>query len=463
MERFDCESWSCAIAYRVVTNSPAWSVAAVQIVANLSRATLIGRGVRANRLLLIAFGMTHAGKSLLWAGADVFTLFVLIKVLHVPPMVAGALFVLSSFWNAIVDGIWGQIVNRRAAIRMILPSVCGSAAALGCLSFATLPWMPTASMAGTIFALILFRTTFSLLDVPHNATAAALTSLHGHLTVARWRSTLSALTAIIVAAAALPMLGASTAVPHMARIMLPGIAILACLLLAPLPWLIRMTCHSTPVSRSTPAHHNKRSGMRGLAIFCLAQMLGFAALGSIGKAMLHTDALEGWLFDYVLLILTVVRLAAVGLWSPLAALLGSARALSLAYMCSAVAAITLPAAVGLGALSGAVTLSLLGLSLGGVVLLAWASFSEQLACWGMANDPAAAVRAYGWFTATTKVGLGFSGLFTGAWLSHAGDDSLWALWLLVIPVASLCLTSALMAWCRWSLALRLTPRRFEPA
>ncbi len=417
----------------------------------------------ANRLLQIAFGMTHAGKSLLWAGTDAFTLFILIKVLHIPPVMAGALFVLSSFWNAIADGIWGHIVNRRASIRTILPGLCGLATGLGCLSFAILPWLPTKAMAGTIVALFLFRTTFSLLDVPHNATAAVLANLHGHLVVARWRTIVSALTAIMVAAAALPMISAATTVPHMARMMFLGIAVLAGMLLAPLPWLIRMTSQAKPVLCVARADHARRLPMRGLVLFCLAQMLGFAALASIGKAMLHAGPLQGWLFDYALLILTVVRLTAIALWSPLALHIGSARALSLAYMCSALAAVALPAAIAQGAWSAAVILGLLGLSLGGVILLAWSSFSEQLACWGMASDPSAAVRAYGWFTATSKIGLGFSGLITGTWLNEAGGGSIRALWVLVMPVAILCLISALIAWRGWSVRTRLTVRRLEPA
>jgi GPH family glycoside/pentoside/hexuronide:cation symporter len=179
--------------------------------------------------------------------------------------------------------------------------------------------------------------------------------------------------------------------------------------------------------------------------------------------MLHAGPLQGWLFDYALLILTVVRLAAVGLWSPLAAHIGSARALSLAYMFSALAAITLPVAIGQGAWSAAVILGLLGLSLGGVILLAWSSFSEQLANWGMANDPATAVRAYGWFTATSKIGLGLSGLFTGAWLSQVGGGSIWGVWLPVMPVAILCLASALMAWRGWHFRTRMTLSQLEPA
>jgi len=419
--------------------------------------------VIANRLLPIAFGMTHAGKSLLWAGTDAFTLFILIRVLHVPPVVAGTLFVLSSFWNAMVDGVWGHMVNRRAAIRSILPGLSGLAAALACLSFAILPWLPTGSMAGTVAALFLFRTAFSLLDVPHNATAAVLANVHGHLVVARWRSILSAGTAIMVAAAALPMIGAGAMALPMAQRMFLSIATLAGLLLMPLPWLVRMARAEPTGLIGARVAAAAPLPLGGLALFCLAQMLGFAALGSMGKAILHAGAMHGWLFDYALLILTVVRLASVGLWSPLAAHIGSAKALSVAYACSAMAAIIFPAAIGDGAGSAAIILGLLGLSFGGVILLAWSSFSEQVARWGMAGDPAAAARAYGWFTATSKIGLGLSGLFTGGWLSQAGGETIAALWLLVAPVAILCVASAAMAWFGWRFRLRPTVRRLEPA
>lgn len=394
--------------------------------------------------------MTHAGKSLLWAGTDAFTLFILIKVLHVPPIMAGTLFILSSFWNAMIDGAWGHIVNRRSALHTMLPILCGLASALACLAFAILPWLQAGSMAATIGALFLFRTAFSLLDVPHNATAASLANIHGHLVVARWRSILSAVTAILVAGAAMPMIGAGTMTQHLAQMMFLGIALLACLLLVPLPWLIRAT-RTVPAGMQTMrAVVPLTSPTSGLMLFCLAQMLGFAALASMLKAILHAGALQGWLYDYALLILTIVRLAAVGLWSPLAAQIGSARALSFAYICSALAAIALPTAIGQGTWSALVVLCLLGLSLGGVILLSWSSFSEQIAGWGMAKDPVAAASAYGWFTATAKIGLGLSGLMTGAWLSQGDGRTILALWLLVVPVAILCLVSGSMAWIGWN-------------
>lgn len=402
--------------------------------------------VTPNRLLPIAFGMTHAGKSLLWAGTDAFSLFILVKIVQIPPVAAGSLFVLSSFWNAAIDGLWGNGIERIAAIRVALPGLCGLAGLLACFSFALLPWLPTDAMLPAAAVLFLFRTAFSLLDVPHNATAAMLAHVHGHLIVARWRSTLSAVTAIAIATAALPVVGTAFVSPRTAQIMFTMIAAIACLLLLPLPWLVRTTrlmVVSRPRVRETaPAGFSPG----GFAIFCFAQMLGFAALASVGKAILHTDALNEQLFGYGLLLITLARLAAIGLWSPLAAKIGSARALGFAYVTSAAAALCLPAAIGHGPVSMMIGLALLGLSFGGVGLLAWSSFSELLARMRMGEDPAVAARAYGWFTSTSKIGLGFSGLLTGVWLSRAGEVVTQSLWSLVVPVAALCLASALMMW-----------------
>lgn len=407
--------------------------------------------------------MTHAGKSLLWAGTDAFSLYVLIKIVQIPPVAAGTLFVFSSFWNATIDGLWGKGIERVMAIRMVLPGLCGLAGLLACFSFALLPWLPTDAMLPAAAALILFRTAFSLLDVPHNATAAMLANVHGHLIVARWRSTLSAVTVIAIGAAALPVIGAAPASPRTAQIMFTMIAAVACLLLVPLPWLVRTTrlmVVSRPRIRETaPAGFSPG----GFALFCFAQMLGFAALASVGKAILHTDALNERLFGYALLLITLARLAAIGLWSPLAAKIGSARALGLAYVASAAAALCLPAAIGRDVASMIIVLALLGLSFGGVGLLAWSSFSELLARMRIGEDPAVAARAYGWFTSTSKIGLGFSGVLTGVWLSEAGDVGTQSLWSLVVPVAALCLASALMMWPGLVNKVQLPGKRlFEP-
>ena len=164
------------------------------------------------------------------------------------------------------------------------------------------------------------------------------------------------------------------------------------------------------------------------------------------KALLHTDVLNEGLFGYALLLITLARLAAIGIWSPLATRIGSARALGCAYAASAATVLCLPVAIDRGPAGMLIVLALLGLSFGGVGLLAWSSFSELLARMRTGEDPAVAARAYGWFTSTSKIGLGFSGVLTGVWLSRAADVGTQSLWSLVVPVAALCIASAFMMW-----------------
>jgi GPH family glycoside/pentoside/hexuronide:cation symporter len=423
-----------------------------------------GPFVTHGRIPLIVFGLTHCGKSLLWAGTDGLSLFVLIKIVQLPPVWAGALFVLSSFWNAIVDGLWGRTLERSPTVRTSLPGLCALASIVACLSFAILPWLTTGSAIMAAVALILFRTAFSLLDVPHNATAAALANVHGHLVVARLRAILGSLSAIGIAAAVLPMTGQGSAAVTAAQAMFVAIAILASILLAPLPWLVHTARQGDAVLPRREATNSRKLPRRALAAFCFIQMLGFAALASMGKAVLHADALHTWLLDYALLLLSVLRLAAIGFWSPLANRIGSPAALSCAYAANAVAALALPLAIAQGTASTIVVLSVLGMAIGGVGLLAWSAFSELLSRLGPEGNQAMAARSYGWFTATSKIGLGFSGLLTGAWLGHqAGVLTEQSLWPLAVLVSILCLTSALMGWPGWHGRAKWMLGRFQQA
>jgi GPH family glycoside/pentoside/hexuronide:cation symporter len=419
-------------------------------------------------LPLIAFGMTHGGKSLLWSGMDALSLFVLIKVVDIPPAVAGAIFVLSSLWNAVVDGAWGQAIDRAPRIRAMLPVLCTLALIVACLSFAALPWLARGSTLAAATALVLFRTAFSLVDVPHNMTASALVADHGHLVIARWRTVLGSLAAVAIAIAVLPMMGSDRAAAGAAPIMLLAIAIGGGLLLAPLPWLLRATRGDAPMPQPAATTATLRWPHQGLILFCLLQMLGFAALASTGKAILHVDATHRWVLDYALLLLTFGRLASIGLWSALAGRLGTARALGCAYAVNALAVLTLPLAIPQGAIGTILALALLGTATGGIALLVWTSLSELVSQLEQGHGQAMAARGYGWFTATSKIGLGLSGFLTGAWLSgQSGALTGQALWPLVEIVAMLCLAVALLGWPGWpgwiGRRSRSMLRRLQPA
>lgn len=391
--------------------------------------------------------MTHCGKNLLWTGVDALSLYILIKVVAVSPVMAGMLFVLSSFWNAGMDGIWGWAIGRSRVIGRVLPAISAVSVIIACLSFALLPSLPTGAIWGVGMGLIAFRTSFALLDVPHNATTAPLADVHGHLAVSRWRSILSAGMSVLVAIAAVMLVGAPDAIER-AAIIFPILALIALLLLSPLPWLIQVTNVSLPARADTPAWPSTGLPPGPLVIFCLVQMVGFAALASIGKSVLHMDVMPRWVLEYALLLLSVMRLLGTWLWSPVAIRFGSATALSIAYMACAGAILLLPTAIGLGAVWCAAILCLLGASFGGIALLAWSTFSELVS--RSASHSAGISASYGLFTAISKIGLGFSGLLTASWIGRQGDGLVMAsLWPMILLVAGLCAITALLGWPGW--------------
>jgi len=407
--------------------------------------------VNQERLPLIAFGMAHSGKNLLWSGVDGLSLYILIKVIAVSPVMAGMLFVISSFWNAAMDGIWGWAISRSSMIRRMLPGISAIAAIVACLSFALIPSLPTGAICPAAIALIAFRTSFALLDVPHNAATTPLAQVHGHLPLSRWRAIMSAGMSVLVALAASILIGTPQSAAR-AVIIFPLLALSALILLSPLPWLIQALAMDRPTPRSTSAGSPAGTPSRALVTFCLIQMVGFAALASIGKSVLHIDTMPRWVLEYALLLLSLMRLAGTWLWSPVATRFGSAPALSVAYIFCAAAILCLPIAIGWGPVWCAAILCMLGASFGGIALLAWSTFSELLS--RSDNGAASMSASYGLFTAVSKIGLGFSALLTTSWIDkHAQGLMSSSIWLMTIMVAGLCILTALAVWPGWRLAL----------
>ena len=403
--------------------------------------------MRQDRLNLYAFALSHGGKSLLWAGEDALSLYTLIVILDLEPALAGLLFVSASFWNALLDAVWGACLHRHPALLRHLPGLSAAAILLSCAAFAALPFLPHGAVLPAAAALWLFRSCFPLFDVPQNSLAATLTQTHGHLVVTRWRTGVSAFAAILIGAAAVPLVIAGRDDGAGAGAILAGIALIALALLLPLPWLLARIGRTMPVPDPIHAPASPRPRpTRDVLLFCLAQMIGLAALAATGKALLHLDRFEMAVIANALLLLSLWRLAAVWLWSPVAARIGFARGLTLAYLGTGAAVLLLPLALREGTWSAATGLSLLGGMMGGVIFLTWSRFSELLEQSGAGRDRGAAAYGYSLFTATTKIALGLSGLITGQWIAaQAGQIDAGGLARFTVPIALLCAACGAMA------------------
>lgn len=403
--------------------------------------------MRPGQRQLLAFGVTHGGKSLLWAGSDALFLYTLIEILEISPPLAGGLFILASFCNALLDGLWGRTLSRTPTLQAGVPAIGAGAAVLACAMFALLPMLrPDAALAAGL-VLVAFRCAFSLLDVPHNAVAAVLAGTHGHLAVARWRTAIGAGAALVVAATAIPLLMANAAGTGTAKWLLVALGGGALVMLAPLPWLLATVPREAMRSAAPARPGTDAARRRDLLRFCLVQMVGFAALASVGKAILHLDIAGTGVMANALLLIAALRLASIWIWPPLTARLPLSASLAVAYLATGVAVLLLPVGIGHGDIAALAVLSAYGVAVGGVILMVWSRFSELLAQLDLAADRGAAAYGYSLFTATTKIGLGLSGLMTGLWIAdHAPPLDASNLSNLALIVATLCAACAALGW-----------------
>ncbi|WP_082006403.1 MFS transporter [Sphingomonas sp. ERG5] len=364
--------------------------------------------------MLLGYSCVHVGKSLLWVGEDALTLYILVRFLALPPALAGMIFLVSALWNALCDGLIGTALHRSAWLRRWIPLLSVPAILTSALGFAALPLVAEHSAWMAAGLLLLFRTGFSLADVPHNGLTRLLAEGGQHLRAARIRAIGSSSAALIIGLVCLAMLDPGSNARSMAVMLAGGIAIAALVLMSPLPFLLvadRRIREASSVDEQTGSFGNLP-----LWIYCVATMLGLAGLGATGKALLHIDFVASSIGPAALLLATMGRLGAIWVWAPVARRIGNRSALGLAYAISGATALCLPWLAGGEGMSVVILLILFGAAGGGVAFLGWAVLTETIGA-GHASGPAAFTAGFGVFTMSMKVALGLAAALVGGWLS----------------------------------------------
>lgn len=128
----------------------------------------------------VGYASGNLAKSLLWSASELFFLYFLTDILELPPQIAGAIFLICLVWDGITDFLMGYIIDslRNKIKTYSRYLVIGSPliAIMFVLSYLKLP-LGTGYLA--VYACIvgiLFRTAYSIVDVPHNSMLANITS-----------------------------------------------------------------------------------------------------------------------------------------------------------------------------------------------------------------------------------------------------------------------------------------------
>lgn len=151
----------------------------------------------------VGYSSGNYGKSLWWTSSEYFLLFFLTDFLGIPPVTAGLILLVSLVWDGISDPIIGLLAEKFKHRAHGYSTYLLLGTPLASLSFVLLFYKPPiASEHFVIYALItglLFRTCYSLVDVPHNTMLASLTrNSRERTTLASLRYMFSSLGAITV-------------------------------------------------------------------------------------------------------------------------------------------------------------------------------------------------------------------------------------------------------------------------
>ncbi|WP_156457963.1 hypothetical protein [Sphingomonas sp. Leaf412] len=369
------------------------------------------------------------GKSLLWTASDLLTLYLLVSVYSVDPIVAGALFLAGLAANAVADlavGIWlGRRPHHAARL-------AGIGLAVAAASFPATVLLAPHGPVALLGATLAFRIAYAGCDVPHNA---LMTRLGGIPARAAW------LARVRTIGTALAALFAAWGVGGSARIAT-----------APMLWAIAgaaLLIGSTmlPLLSRFPPVPDDRRPRPGRSIglpptFLAANVIGIVALGALAKAVLHLPAVAPHAANdgvSILALLIVGRSAA----ALIPIRLGSAPRHGLILQSAAFVAGGSVAA-GFAWSTAPAMLVALGVVMGVTNLIGWALLPA------LAQGP----RGYGVYTMASKLALGAAGLALAGGLGHVPVFAPDVFARFAAAIALACLVAALLV------ARRLTsPRR----
>lgn len=127
---------------------------------------------------ILEFSSTNFGKSLFWTFADVFCLVFATDTLGIEPALAGTFILMTLFWDAVSDPLVGLGVDRFRSLNRSYGSIISWSAPVAGVSLVAVFFSQFApshlQLLLFVTSLIVFRTSFTLFDIPDNALFARI-------------------------------------------------------------------------------------------------------------------------------------------------------------------------------------------------------------------------------------------------------------------------------------------------
>lgn len=121
----------------------------------------------------------NLGKSLIGSFVEIFALFYLTDILDVPPALAGLILLISLIWDGVTDPLMGIAADRlrqNLSTASVFFFVGAPITALAFVAFFNAAHIaPCWQLPYLLATLLLFRTAYTVVDVPHNTMLALLT------------------------------------------------------------------------------------------------------------------------------------------------------------------------------------------------------------------------------------------------------------------------------------------------
>lgn len=273
---------------------------------------------------MLAYASGNFGKALLFGGADLTILFLLTDVLGLGGTTAGWLMLAALGGDLIFDLVAARLVIRLRQVGKGYRWMVAVAATPCALAFALLYAMPALGAQQLWMlaaALLIFRGAYAVIDVPHNALMAQVTSdSRGRGRVSGYRLFFSTASALIVATILTPLVQQAGSAQAFDRLALTGA--IAGGLFAVTMMLCAWTSGSGPSRPARPSA--EQDGIRVplrdpmvIGMGLLALLTGFAA-PTFGRMLLYVGSYVVHRPDLVatlLLALTAGQFAGVLLWT----------------------------------------------------------------------------------------------------------------------------------------------------